>query len=54
VVERGAPEELLASDSRYRALVRAEEDVHSGLWGDPSWRRLSLVDGQVVETREGR
>ena len=53
VVEDGDPAALAASpDSRYRALLDAEEQVRRGLWEATSWRRLWLAEGAVTE-REG-
>jgi ATP-binding cassette subfamily B protein len=50
VVESGSPSELAAGDSRYRRLLEAERVADESIWGDPSWRRLSLEGGRVVET----
>jgi len=50
VVEDDAPRRLaLQPDSRYRALLEAEEQVRSGLWEGDVWRRLWLEGGQVRE-----
>jgi ATP-binding cassette subfamily B protein len=49
VVEDGAPSELLAQASRYRAMIEAEGDVLRDVWGDPSWRRLRLDAGRLLE-----
>lgn len=50
LVEDGAPGELAARpDSRFRALLEAETEVRTALWSAASWRRLRVVDGQVVE-----
>lgn len=56
VVEDGTPADLAAqADSRYAALLAAEEAVRAALWDDPSWRRLRLDGGRVRETAgEGR
>ncbi len=52
VVEDGPPRELAArADSRYRALLDAERMVHTGLWQDPDWRRLTLRAGSLEESR---
>ncbi|MBU0492018.1 MAG: ATP-binding cassette domain-containing protein [Chloroflexi bacterium] len=56
VVEEGrivedAPPDVLAArpDSRYRALLEAENAVRRGLWEGADWRRLWLEDGQLSE-----
>jgi ABC-type bacteriocin/lantibiotic exporter with double-glycine peptidase domain len=50
IVEIGTPAELLArSDSRYAELVRSDVRVEQEIWGAPSWRRLVVRDGKVVE-----
>jgi ATP-binding cassette subfamily B protein len=50
VVEDGPPVVLaLDPGSRYRALLDAEESVREGLWASPSWRRLRLEAGRLVE-----
>jgi ATP-binding cassette subfamily B protein len=49
IIEDGAPDALLAEDTRYRAMVDAEEQVLSEIWGDPTWRRLEVVDGRLLE-----
>jgi ABC-type bacteriocin/lantibiotic exporter with double-glycine peptidase domain len=50
IAEDGNPRELAArQDSRYRALLDAEDAVRSGLWADAAWRRLTLREGKLVE-----
>jgi ABC-type bacteriocin/lantibiotic exporter with double-glycine peptidase domain len=50
VVEDDSPEALAAEpDSRYSALLAAEEDVTHRMWESEQWRRLWLADGQVAE-----
>jgi ABC-type bacteriocin/lantibiotic exporter with double-glycine peptidase domain len=52
VVENDAPSRLeRASRSRYRALLDAESEVHSGLWESAGWRRWTVREGGVVEGR---
>jgi ATP-binding cassette subfamily B protein len=52
VVEDGRPAVLRATpESRYRALLDAEESVRRGLWASDRWRRVRLVDGQLHEGR---
>lgn len=52
VAEDGAPSELAARpDSRYRALLNAEDSVVEGLWSDSSWRRLVLREGLITERK---
>ena len=52
VVEDGAPEALLAENSRYRSMIEAERAVLDGVWGDPSWRRVSLRAGAFPEAED--
>ncbi|MCP4127136.1 MAG: ATP-binding cassette domain-containing protein [Gammaproteobacteria bacterium] len=50
LVEDDRPELLMENqDSRFRALVEAEEAVRKGLWESADWRRLWLADGKVEE-----
>jgi ABC-type transport system involved in cytochrome bd biosynthesis fused ATPase/permease subunit len=49
IVEDGNPQKLAADpDSRYRALLDAEEAVRRGLWASSKWRRLRLSDGKLA------
>jgi ATP-binding cassette subfamily B protein len=52
LIEDGVPAELMATSTRYRALVEAEEHVRVGLWRDAEFRRLTLVDGRLEERDE--
>ena len=50
VVEDGAPDALTKRPgSRYRALLSAETQLETKLWGDPNWRRWQLGNGVVAE-----
>jgi ATP-binding cassette subfamily B protein len=50
IVEDGNPAELARqANSRYRALLEAEESVREGSWSGGQWRHLRLEDGRVVE-----
>lgn len=50
IVEDGAPAALLAQpESRYRALIAAEENVRRHLWSGKQWRWLWLEDGALLE-----
>jgi ABC-type bacteriocin/lantibiotic exporter with double-glycine peptidase domain len=50
VIEDEVPSTLLAQlDSRYRALLEAEEVVTKGFWASAAWRRLWLENGQLIE-----
>jgi len=51
VVEDGRPAVLAAAESRYRALLEAEEAVRCGLWASDRWRRVRLEDGRLHEGR---
>jgi ABC-type bacteriocin/lantibiotic exporter with double-glycine peptidase domain len=50
IVQDGGPQDLARqSDSRYGALVEAEEELHQGLWSSRAWRQLRLEHGQLGE-----
>ncbi len=48
IVEQGSPQILAGADSRYAALLAAEQAVRSGLWKGASWRRMRLEGGRLV------
>ncbi len=49
IVEEGAPVDLAEkSGSRYRDMLQADEAVRERLWSSRAWRRLRLVQGQLV------
>jgi ABC-type transport system involved in cytochrome bd biosynthesis fused ATPase/permease subunit len=53
IVQDGGPQDLaLQTDSRYRTLVEAEEELHEGLWSSRAWRQLRLEHGQLIEFPE--
>ena len=50
IVEDGNPAELARQvNSRYRALLEAEESVREGSWSSGRWRHLRLEDGRLIE-----
>ena len=50
IVEDGNPVDLARqTDSRYRALLEAEESVREGSWSSGHWRHLRLEDGRLIE-----
>jgi len=50
IVEDGNPADLARqTDSRYRALLEAEESVREGSWSSGHWRHLRLEDGRLIE-----
>ena len=50
IVEDGNPAELARqTNSRYRALLEAEESVREGSWSSGHWRHLRLEDGRLIE-----
>ena len=52
IIEDGAPNVLYArQDSRYRALIEADEHVRQRSWQRERWRRLSLIDGLLHADR---
>jgi ATP-binding cassette subfamily B protein len=49
IVEDGAPKELAERpDSRYHALLAAEEQVRMGLWRNTGWTHYWLEQGRLV------
>jgi ABC-type bacteriocin/lantibiotic exporter with double-glycine peptidase domain len=53
IVEDGNPAELARqANSRYRALLEAEESVREGSWSGGQWRQLRLEDGRLLEKLE--
>jgi len=50
IAEDGNPRELSANaNSRYRALLNAEDAVRRGLWSSARWRRVRLGEGKLFE-----
>ena len=50
IVEDGNPAHLARqADSRYRALLEAEESVREGSWSSGHWRHLRLEAGRLIE-----
>jgi ATP-binding cassette subfamily B protein len=48
IIEQGNPQALAEQpDSRYRALLDAEYNVHNSLWSSAEWRRLIIEDGRL-------
>jgi ATP-binding cassette subfamily B protein len=48
IIEQGDPRALAEQpDSRYRALLNAEFNVHNSLWASAEWRRLVIEDGRL-------
>ncbi|MCP4702235.1 MAG: ATP-binding cassette domain-containing protein [Gammaproteobacteria bacterium] len=52
VIEDARPETLMQQESRYRALLEAEDTVRRGLWESEEWRHLWLEKGLLHE-RDG-
>jgi ATP-binding cassette subfamily B protein len=53
IVEDGNPGELARQvNSRYRALLEAEESVREGSWSSADWRHLRLEGGRLMEERQ--
>jgi ABC-type transport system involved in cytochrome bd biosynthesis fused ATPase/permease subunit len=51
VVEDGDPKALAAAaDSKYRALLDAEDHLRDTLWSDRRWRRWRMDAGKLLET----
>ena len=50
IVEDGDPRALArTAGSRYERMLSAEQSVREGLWASPSWRRIRVENGTVVE-----
>ncbi len=49
IVEEGSPDELAARDGYYSRMLRTEEEVWNKIWADPSWRRLRIEQGRLIE-----
>jgi len=47
IIEDGAPQSLMARQSRYRDLIDAEAAVGESMWKGDFWRRLTLSDGRL-------
>ena len=51
IVEDGIPQALATqSDSRYRALLKAEDTLRDIYWNAEAWRTLRLEEGHLTET----
>jgi ATP-binding cassette subfamily B protein len=50
IVEDGSPQVLEAADSHFRRMLAAEDDVRARLWASPTWRRVQVADGRLIET----
>ncbi len=50
IVEDGNPDVLAGSDSHFRRMLESEHDVRTRLWASPAWRRVSVVDGRLIES----
>jgi ATP-binding cassette subfamily B protein len=54
VAEDGPPTHLaVVADSRFRALLDAEDALHRGIWASPRWRRLRMTAGYLTEITPG-
>jgi ATP-binding cassette subfamily B protein len=50
IVEDGNPGELAQQEnSRFHAMLEAEQAVREGIWSTGAWRRLKLEDGELRE-----
>jgi ATP-binding cassette subfamily B protein len=48
IIEQGAPDKLVSQpDSRYRALLDAEQAVQKDLWASSEWRRMFIESGRL-------
>lgn len=50
IVEDAPPSELASrTDSFYRSLLDAEEEVRAGMWASSEWRRFVIDGGRLIE-----
>jgi ABC-type bacteriocin/lantibiotic exporter with double-glycine peptidase domain len=49
LIEDGAPSDLLAKPSRYRALWQADADAHDAIWSGGEWRHIRVARGEVTQ-----
>jgi ATP-binding cassette subfamily B protein len=55
IVEDGVPQALASQpDSRYRALLDAEEEVRHKLWASNTWRKIRIGQGKLTEVSGGK
>jgi ATP-binding cassette subfamily B protein len=53
LVEAGEPAALRARpDSRYAALLLAEQAVRHDLWASARWERVSMIEGQLKKEQD--
>ena len=50
VIEQGDPRELAREQTRYAALLAAEQAVRADLWAAAHWRRLAITRGQLTDS----
>lgn len=54
IIEQGSPEELAEREnSRYRAVLDAEQAVHNTLWASADWRRMVIDGGKLSIANNG-
>jgi ATP-binding cassette subfamily B protein len=54
IIEDGSPESLYhRPETRYRALVDAEDRVRECVWSDANWRRFNLTGGRLEPVSDG-
>jgi ATP-binding cassette subfamily B protein len=52
IIEHGDPRELANGDTRYAALLAAEQAVRAGMWSAAQWRRLAIARGVLRDRAE--
>jgi ABC-type bacteriocin/lantibiotic exporter with double-glycine peptidase domain len=52
IIEDDTPSRLLQRDSRYRALLHAENHVREQFWQDRRWRRIEIAAGKAIACHE--
>lgn len=53
IVEEGVPAQLAAGESRYAALLAAEDQVRRQLWRGAAWRHIRIDGGRVEASAPG-
>ena len=52
IAEDGPPQALAAGDTRYAALLQAEDQVRNTMWQGPQWRTVRVDGGRVTAGAE--
>jgi ATP-binding cassette subfamily B protein len=51
IIEQGIPDELASRpESRYHALLAAEEEVRTQMWASTKWQRMQIENGHLTRS----